>query len=88
MKPTLSIALVGLLTPALLTAQDHGEWRRVRRLAPGTKIIMIIMGSQPEERFVVEADESRLTVLSVADARQVETFARDQVAGIMTRKKG
>ena len=87
MKLTLSIAFVGLLTPALLAAEDRGEWTRVRRLAPGTKIVMTIRGLQPSERFVVEAGESHLSVLS-AGGRGVESFGRDDVAEIMIRKKG
>jgi hypothetical protein len=43
------------------------EWPRVRKLAPGTEIIVTVEGSQPGGRYVVRADESDLTVLNVAD---------------------
>jgi hypothetical protein len=43
------------------------EWSRVRKLAPGTEIIVTVEGSQPGARYVVRGDESELTVLNVAD---------------------
>ena len=43
------------------------EWSRVRRLAPGTEIIVTVEASQPVRRYVVSGDESELRVLNVAD---------------------
>jgi hypothetical protein len=51
--------------------QHHGgpadTWLRVRALEPGIEIILTVCGSPPGKRYVVSADESRLTVLNVTD---------------------
>ena len=52
------------------------EWSRVRKLAPGTELIVIVKGSQPSNRYFVAGDESDLTVLNVG-APSLPTAARD-----------
>jgi hypothetical protein len=45
------------------------DWSRVRRLAPGTEIIIVtVKGSPSGRRFFVAGDESGLTVLNVDDS--------------------
>ena len=44
------------------------EWSRVRRLAPGTELIVIVNGSQAARRYFVAGDDCDLTVLNVGDA--------------------
>lgn len=43
------------------------EWSRVRRLAPGTELVVIVEGAQPANRYFVAGDESELTVLNVGN---------------------
>jgi hypothetical protein len=59
--------------PALVNAgQQAGEstnadWSRVRKLEPGTEIMLTANGSQPRERYVLSTDESSITILNLAD---------------------
>jgi hypothetical protein len=46
----------------------NAEWSRVRRLEPGTEIMVTANGSQPSERYVLSTDESGITILNLADA--------------------
>jgi hypothetical protein len=55
------------LTVDQRTGSADAEWSRVRKLAPGTEIIVTIEGAQPVGRHVVRVDESSLTLLNVAD---------------------
>jgi len=57
----LIVCLVGLALP--VTAQEQS----VRKLVPGTEIIVTVRGSPPAQRDVVAGDEVDLTVLKVAD---------------------
>ena len=41
------------------------EWSRVRKLAPGTELIVTVQSAQIANRYFVAGDESGLTVLSV-----------------------
>jgi hypothetical protein len=43
------------------------EWSRVRKLAPGTELIVVISGEKRAHRYLVAADEAELTVLNVGD---------------------
>jgi hypothetical protein len=43
----------------------QADWSRVRKLAPGTEVIVIVQGSRPGTRYVVLADESELTVINL-----------------------
>jgi hypothetical protein len=52
------------------------EWSRVRTLAPGTELIVIVKDSPPVNRYFVAGDESDLTVLNVGDPA-LPTAARD-----------
>lgn len=54
------------------TVQEVGkpggpDWARVRRLVPGTEVIVTVRGSQPGKRHVVSASDSVLTVLNLTD---------------------
>ena len=52
------------------------DWSAVRKLAPGTELIVIVKGSQPANRYFVAGDESDLTVLNVGDPA-LPTATRD-----------
>jgi hypothetical protein len=54
------------LTGDRQAASTDIEWSRVRKLAPGSEIILTIKGSPPGDRYVVRADGSDLTVSNVA----------------------
>ena len=43
------------------------DWASVRRLAPGTEVIVTVRGSQSGKRHVVSASDSVLTVLNLTD---------------------
>jgi hypothetical protein len=45
----------------------RSDWSRVRALEPGIGIVLTVCGFPPGKRHVVNADESRLTVLNVTD---------------------
>lgn len=49
------------------TGLVDSQWSRVRRLPPGTEIIVTTRQGPPDVRYVVRADESWLTVLKLAD---------------------
>jgi hypothetical protein len=55
---------------------DDPEWSRVRTLAPGTELIVIVNASQLARRYFVAGDESSLTVLNVG-APALPVAARD-----------
>ncbi len=42
-------------------------WSRVRKIAPGTELIVTVKGSPPVNRYFVAGDESHLTVLNVSN---------------------
>ncbi len=46
---------------------DSG-WSRVRKLEPGTEVIVSTIGSQPVRRYVLWADEAGISVLNLTDA--------------------
>jgi hypothetical protein len=52
------------------------QWSRVRKLAPGTELIVIVKGAQRPNRYFVVEIESDLTVLNVDDAA-LTSAARD-----------
>ena len=45
----------------------RSDWSRVRKLAPGTEIVVTVNGSSPAQRYFVAAEESDLTVLNVTE---------------------
>ncbi len=55
---------------------DESNWPRIRKLAPGTEIIVTVTGSPPVSRYFVAADDSDLSVLNVDDPA-LPTAARD-----------
>ena len=73
MKSALSLTLIMcLVAPALPAAAQGGkpaesDWSRVRKLAPGTEILVTVQGSQSGRRYAVLADESNLKVLNLTD---------------------
>jgi len=76
-------------TATLAAAQQNqsadAEWSRVQNLAPGTEVVLTVKGSQPDRWYVVQADESELTVRKVAGLGSlVEKIARTDVVEIRT----
>jgi len=57
------------------TAGDS-EWARVRRLAPGTELIVTVKSAQPASRYFVGGDDSGLTMLNIG-APTLPTAARN-----------
>jgi len=65
-----------------MTPADRA-WLRVRRLEPGTEVIVTVKGSRPSKRYFVTAVESDLTVLNLADPllpRAATRVLRDMAA--------
>ena len=57
-----------LKEPAGASANTNWYWSRVRRLEPGTEIMVTANASRSGKRFVLSADESSMTVLNLTDA--------------------
>jgi hypothetical protein len=55
-----------VMSPVPATAQEH-DWARVRRLRPGTQLVISMIGLQPIRRSIVTADGSQLTTLNLDD---------------------
>ncbi len=76
------LATAGEPTPSGVEAVQQGvkptqtNWSRVSKLAPGTKIVVTVKGSQPATRYLVRADESNLTVLNLTDPALPGTATR------------
>lgn len=64
---------------------DDVEWLHVRKLAAGTKIIVTVKGSQPVERYFMQADESHCTVSVTASREGVAEIARTDIIEIKDR---
>jgi len=75
---TLIVSFVGTTVP--MTAQERApadpNWLRLRKLAPGTELVVTARVAPPGERYFVAADESALTVLNLA-APALRGAARD-----------
>jgi len=54
----------------------QSDWSRVRKLAPGTEVILTTEGSAPGRRYFVSADDSSLTVLNLTDSSLPAATAR------------
>ena len=68
MKAAVSLTLIASVggTTVPVTAQERSDWSRLRKLAPGTELIVTIRGSLPGDRYAVAWDASALTVLNLA----------------------
>jgi hypothetical protein len=56
------------------------DWRLVRKLEPGTEVIVAVQGSTPGQRYFVAADDRGLTLINVDDPslpRAVTEVLRD-----------
>jgi hypothetical protein len=91
MEPTTGPIARGIAREAARLTGDQAvssadaEWSRVRKLTPGTEIIVTIGGARPVPRHVVGVDDSSLTL---SNGRVVEHVARNDVAEIKTLKRG
>ena len=54
----------------------QSDWSRVRKLAPGTEVILTTDRSAPGRRYFVSADDSSLTVLNLTDPSLPAAAAR------------
>ena len=64
------------------------DWSRVRKLEPGTEIMVTATGSQPGKRslYFQSADESGLTVLADLASHNWERISRSDVIAIVERR--
>ena len=78
MKAAVSLTLIASVggTTVPVTAQERSDWSRLRKLAPGTELIVTIRGSLPGDRYAVAWDASALTVLNLA-APTLPAVAKD-----------
>ena len=60
----------------------ESDWSRVPKLAAGTEVIVTVKGSQPATRYVVQADESELTVKVARLGQVVEHIVRSEIIEI------
>ena len=60
------------------------DWSRVRDLAPGTELIVIVTGVPPATRYLIAQSESALTVLNVTGAT-LPFAARDELRDVVSR---
>jgi hypothetical protein len=68
MRETVRLAAAPVVEAAQQAgAPTNAEWSRVRKLKPGTEIMVTANGSQPGERYVLSTDESGITILNLAD---------------------
>ncbi len=90
MKSALSLmlvaSLVGSAPPVAAQARTESKsgWSRLRTLAPGTEVTLSVQGSQPVTRYVVQADESKLTVLNLS-APTLTAVARHALRDIASK---
>jgi hypothetical protein len=61
---------------AALQQAAHSDWSRVGTLEPGTEVILTVQDSQPVKRYFLSADDSTLTVLTLADSVLPSAAAR------------
>ena len=77
------IALVAFGTNAVLGA-DEAMWKRVQRLAPGTRVKIALEGAVPVERYFVQVNDTVLIVLNLSTPdvpkRQLLNMAIDNPA--------
>ena len=77
---SLSLMVSFVVTTVPMTAQERApadpHWSRLRKLAPGTELIVTIRGSLPGDRYAVAWDASALTVLKLA-APTLPAVAKD-----------
>jgi hypothetical protein len=52
------------------------DWSRVRKLEPGTAVIVTVTGSSPSKRYFVVASDAQLTVLNLTDPLLPATATR------------
>lgn len=57
------------------------DWSRILDLAPGTEIIVIVIGARPATRYLIARNESELTLLNVTDAT-LPVATRDELRDV------
>jgi hypothetical protein len=89
MKAALSLTLVVSIagTTVPMTAQEplDPNWSRLRKLAPGTELIVTVKGSLPAKRYSVAWDDSALTVLNLS-APTLPDAARNVLRDVATTR--
>ena len=64
-------------------ASDRSDWSRVRKLRPGTRVVVTVGQVKYPARRVVEVDEGAITVERITpQTRLLERLARDEVSEI------
>ena len=87
MKSATASALVFAFTALTVRAgaASDADWSRVRRLEPGTEIVVTISGAAAARAFFVSADESTLTLRKLQQST-VATPRADVVQVAVTRR--
>lgn len=70
-----SIALEAIRLAAEPTARPGGDdrasvqfdWSRIRKLRPGTDIVVTVSGASPARRYILAADDAGMTLLNLTD---------------------
>lgn len=70
-------AVLAVLATTGGAAFEPSDWSRVRALRPDTKIVVVIVGREPEERRFVAAEDTSLTTR--AESGSIETVDRSTV---------
>jgi hypothetical protein len=50
-------------------ASVHSDWSPIRKLQPGTEIVVIVSGASPAKRYILAADDSGMALLNLTDSR-------------------
>lgn len=78
MKRSLAAVLIASLVASPASAgQKPVEWEKVKKLSPGTEIVLTVAGGQPTKVHVMFADDARLLTLKEQGpklSRRVEQF--------------
>ena len=64
MKRTIAAVLIAsLVAPPASARQKPVEWEKVKKLPPGTEVVLTVAGGQPTKVHLVFADDARLLTL-------------------------
>jgi len=80
---TVAVASLGLLLPALSSAQSTCDWTRVRGLSPGQTITV---ETAPGQKVSGRLLTSSATEITVSTGAASETIARDHIVEVSARK--
>ena len=81
--PSIARSLAGEAARIASGGSDRAdaEWSRVSKLSPGAEIVLTTAASRPAHRYLVAADDSKVTVLDAGDP-DLPASARDVLRGV------